>query len=297
MHKKIIAAMGVAGFLMLSYVKVTYAVDYELALNAAETTTPYVEAVEEARLVQADSPVVMVASSQEQTDTQDAEEFVEETEESTENRTEEITEQATEKATEKATQKETQPITVAATEPVTEKMTEPVTEPITETVAEIVTEKEPTVAEMNSAALAEMVLAEYNPASARVVNVTKNEYDILLRIVEAEATGKDVLSKMLVASVILNRVNNRSFPGSIEGVVFQKNGNVSQFSPMDDGRYYSVNISAGTTEAVNRVLAGEDYSQGALYFAAEWIVNGRGCWASRHFNEVFRYEGHVFFAP
>ena len=65
--------------------------------------------------------------------------------------------------------------------------------------------------------------------------VTERERSILERIVEAEATDKDMKSKILVANVILNRVRSDEFPDSIEAVVFQReNGNVQFFS---DGRW------------------------------------------------------------
>lgn len=268
MHKKIIAALGVAGFVMLSYVKVNYAMDYEAALAIPEVATQYAEEAEESKLIQKDAVLVMSAEM--------------ETEESTEESFEDLDDikvEDMEETEEAITQKETETETEIETE--------------TESVA-------PTLSQINSANLQALNLPEYDAnvaVSSRVVNISQQEYDILLRIVEAEATGKDVLAKMLVANVIVNRVNSRSFPGSIEEVVFQRNEKLAQFSPLDDGRYYTVTVTNGTVEAVNRVLAGEDYSQGALYFAAERVVDGGGCWASRHFPELFRYEGHVFFGP
>lgn len=93
--------------------------------------------------------------------------------------------------------------------------------------------------------------------------VTEKEYEILCRIVQAEAGDQDVYGRILVANVILNRVNyEKEFPNDIEGVVFEK----KQFSPISNGAYYRVVVDDVTREAVDRCLSGEDYSYGALYF-------------------------------
>jgi N-acetylmuramoyl-L-alanine amidase len=88
------------------------------------------------------------------------------------------------------------------------------------------------------------------------------DYQALLQIVEAEATGGDLMSKMMVAGVVLNRVQDEHFPDAIYDVVWED----SQFQPTMDGRIYSVTVTQETEEAVERVLAGEDYTQGALFF-------------------------------
>ena len=99
----------------------------------------------------------------------------------------------------------------------------------------------------------ESVQAFKNGDSTKI-ELSATEKNILMRIVEAEATGEDITGKMLVANVVLNRVNNSSFPDTVEGVVFQRNGSVYQFSPIKDGRYYKVEISDETKKAVKRVL-------------------------------------------
>lgn len=123
-----------------------------------------------------------------------------------------------------------------------------------------------------------------------------DEYETLLRIVEAEAGGEDVMGKILVANVVLNRVESSRFPDTIRGVVFQKENNMYQFSPVCDGRYNRVKISDETIEAVDRTLSGEDPSQGALFFAARKSANPEKMkWFDRHLNRLFAYGGHEFF--
>ena len=43
----------------------------------------------------------------------------------------------------------------------------------------------------------------------------EEDYDILLRIVEAEASGEDEEGKLLVANVVLNRMNSEAFPDTV----------------------------------------------------------------------------------
>lgn len=130
----------------------------------------------------------------------------------------------------------------------------------------------------------------------RVFNVTQSEYDNLLRIVEAEAGGEDIIGKMLVANVILNRVEDEHFPNSINEVIFQSDNGVTQFSPISDGRFYTVNISKETVEAVNQVLQGEDNSQGALYFVARKAADQENMrWFDEELEWLFAYGGHEFF--
>lgn len=129
-----------------------------------------------------------------------------------------------------------------------------------------------------------------------VIDLKKAEIEILQRIVEAEATGEDVKGKMLVANVILNRVKDESFPDTVEGVVFQKSGSTYQFSPIKDKRYWSVKISEDTIKAVDRVLQGEDSSQGALYFSARQRADKNSMkWFDNNLKFLFQYGGHEFF--
>lgn len=126
--------------------------------------------------------------------------------------------------------------------------------------------------------------------------ITEEDKEVLLRIVEAEATCEDVKGRMLVANVIMNRVVSDRFPDSIAEVVFQNNGKTYQFAPIKDGRYWTVKISDKTREAVERVLAGEDYSQGAMYFAARKLANKKAMsWFDTSLEFLFRHGVHEFF--
>ena len=126
--------------------------------------------------------------------------------------------------------------------------------------------------------------------------LSDKDYEALLRIVEAEAGGEDQNGKLLVANVVLNRVNNERFPDTVWDVVMQREQGIAQFSPTVDGRYQNVHVSDDTVEAVERALYGEDISQGALYFCArEKADSDRLKWFDRKLTRLFSYGNHEFF--
>lgn len=122
------------------------------------------------------------------------------------------------------------------------------------------------------------------------------EYEILLKIVEAEAGGEPIAGKILVANVVLNRVNSPEFPDCVEDVVYQVVEGSPQFTPVADGRIDSVVISDQTVEAVNRALDGEDESQGALYFMSGIHSEEKNvCWFRNNLTWLFSCGGHDFY--
>lgn len=127
--------------------------------------------------------------------------------------------------------------------------------------------------------------------------LSDKDYDALLRIVEAEAGGEDQNGKLLVANVVLNRVNSEVFPDTVWDVVMQKEQGIAQFSPTVDGRFQNVHVSDDTVAAVERALYGEDISQGALYFCArEKADSDKLKWFDRKLTKLFSYGHHEFFS-
>lgn len=127
-------------------------------------------------------------------------------------------------------------------------------------------------------------------------NLSEADYEALLKIVQAEAGNEDEEGKMLVAGVILNRVNDSKFPGTVTEVVMQKENGVYQFSPIANGTYQNVKVTQETIEAVERVLAGEDITQGALYFASRKYADPEKMkWFDNSLTKLFEHGGHEFF--
>ena len=116
--------------------------------------------------------------------------------------------------------------------------------------------------------------------------------EILMKIAMAEAEGESVEGKALVMLVVLNRVWSDRFPDSIEEVIFQRYGDVWQFSPMaEGGRYWTTEPNAECAEALALVESGWDESRGAFFFES----TGRDGWHSRNLEFLFEYGGHKFY--
>ncbi len=128
-------------------------------------------------------------------------------------------------------------------------------------------------------------------------NLCEEDYDILLRIVEAEAGCEDEDGKLLVANVVLNRVNSDLFPDTVSDVVLQESKGVTQFSPVSSGSIWKVTVSEETKDAVARALDGEDISQGALYFAARKYADSKNMrWFDEKLTFLFSHGGHEFYS-
>ena len=132
--------------------------------------------------------------------------------------------------------------------------------------------------------------------SGWIYEVSEEDYDALLRLVEAEASGEDIKGKMLVANVVLNRVESGVFPDTIKEVIYQREGGRAQFSPVATGKIDRVTVSDETVEAVDRALCGEDESAGALYFVAPAYASAENRnWFVNNLTLLFSYHGHEFY--
>lgn len=138
----------------------------------------------------------------------------------------------------------------------------------------------------------EETAAEPEETAVSCFGLEEQEYQILLRIVEAEAGGEDTTGKMLVANVVMNRVRSGYFPNTVSEVVYQRSEGKAQFSPTVDGRIDRVCVSQDTMEAVARVLSGEDISAGALYFKS---VHSSSSWFDQSLNRVLEHGNHIFY--
>lgn len=116
-----------------------------------------------------------------------------------------------------------------------------------------------------------------------------NSIGILQKIVHAEACGEDEKGMILVANVIMNRVNDKSFPNTVKDVVFQK----GQFTPVAEGTYDKVNPSEKVKTAIEKSFT-IDYSKGALYFRT---IKGAtpDCWHEKSLVKLFDHGNHRFY--
>ena len=122
------------------------------------------------------------------------------------------------------------------------------------------------------------------------LNLTEEEIEIFERIVEAEVGGTNYNGKLAVANVILNRVQSSRFPNTLKEVVFAK----KQFSPVSDGRYYTVPVTKTTKQVVQDALNGSRIiGEDALYFCTP-TAPGRG-WCETDLRKIDYIAPHNFY--
>ena len=113
-----------------------------------------------------------------------------------------------------------------------------------------------------------------------VRHINESEYDLLLRLVEAEAGNQSIDARIAVANVVLNQVNSDLFPNNITQVIYEKApSGAYHFSVVSDNRINTVTISDETREAVLRAISGEEIiSSDVIAFAttnidfSDWAI-------------------------
>jgi len=92
-------------------------------------------------------------------------------------------------------------------------------------------------------------------------SISKDEKDLLARLVHAEAKGESYEGKVAVALVVLNRVDDKRFPNSIKEVIYEE----KQFQPVDNG---SINKPADeqSKKAVMEALALKGKDDKSVFF-------------------------------
>lgn len=90
---------------------------------------------------------------------------------------------------------------------------------------------------------------------------SSSDYELLARVISAEARGETYLGQVAVGAVILNRIEHPSFPDTLPGVVYQKGA----FSCLNDGQFYEP-IADSAYSAARDAINGLDPSGGAIYY-------------------------------
>lgn len=103
-------------------------------------------------------------------------------------------------------------------------------------------------------------LAKMGISSSSSANGT-SDYNLLARVISAEARGESYEGQVAVGAVILNRVSHSSFPDTVAGVCYQNGA----FTCMTDGQI-NVAVSDSAYKAASAALNGWDPSGGAIYY-------------------------------
>ncbi len=103
--------------------------------------------------------------------------------------------------------------------------------------------------------------------------VSAADFDLLARIITAEADNQDYRTKVAVGAVVLNRVKSPLFPNTIRGVIYHVDeGGRYQFEPVLNG-WINRPASESAKKAAQDALRGVDPTGGALYFWESWVRN------------------------
>lgn len=119
------------------------------------------------------------------------------------------------------------------------------------------------------------------------VSLDAEDEEILMKIAMSEAEGESTEGKAIVMLSVLNRVRSDEFPDTISEVVFQD----MQYSPVLDGRYYSIIPDDDCLAALELVESGWDESLGAMYFENY----GADSWHSKNLEFLFQEGKHKFY--
>lgn len=103
---------------------------------------------------------------------------------------------------------------------------------------------------------------------------SSSDYNLLARIISAEARGEPYNGQVAVGAVILNRVEHPSFPNSIAGVVYQNGA----FTALVDGQFNEP-VADSAYRAARDALNGLDPCGGAIYYFNPATATSKWIWS------------------
>ncbi len=121
--------------------------------------------------------------------------------------------------------------------------------------------------------------------SQGVSGYSNSEYNLLARIISAEARGEPYMGQVAVGAVVLNRVEHPSFPSTITGVIYQKGA----FSCLTDGQFDKA-VSDSAYKAARDALNGMDPSGGAIYYFNPSTATSSWIWSRPHIITIGKHR-------
>ena len=141
---------------------------------------------------------------------------------------------------------------------------------------------------------AQETLAAEAPKPPPKISLTPQEVSMMEYVVEREVHGASYAHKIAVANVIVNRVLDSRFPGTVSEVLHAP----KQF-PISIQNYYNPkwHPSDETINAVYAAVYEPDTTGGALYFyAPQYTAAKTASWFENSLTFCFEMEGHRFFS-
>lgn len=113
-----------------------------------------------------------------------------------------------------------------------------------------------------------------------------NDLKMMANAVYGEARGEPYEGQVAVAAVILNRVDNPSFPNTPSGVIFQPGA----FTAVADGQIW-LEPNESALKAVQDALNGWDPSDGCIYYFNPETATSKWIWSRPQYKQIGK---HVF---
>lgn len=107
----------------------------------------------------------------------------------------------------------------------------------------------------------EPYLKTHYTSAARGLSITREEFVLLAKLINAEARGETLIGQVAVGAVVFNRLKDPRYPKTISQVIYDR----GQFSPVTDG---SIDLppSAESLLAAELAFNGLDPTNGCLFF-------------------------------
>lgn len=114
------------------------------------------------------------------------------------------------------------------------------------------------------------------PNKQYAINFSNEERDLLARLIHAEARGESIEGQIAVGAVVVNRVKHPQFPNSVYDVIYES----GQFTPVQNGSLPKTPYDTAIV-AADQALAGEDPTDGAIFFYNPSITAAADYWETR----------------
>lgn len=125
------------------------------------------------------------------------------------------------------------------------------------------------------------------PVQGQVGEPRTDDVWMISRMVAAESRGEPFVGQVAVAAVIVNRVRNPHFPGTVNGVIYQP----AAFSPILDGAFWRVTPTEEHLRAARYALNGWDPTSGATFFWNPATAKSPWVWTRKIITKIGK---HIF---
>ena len=109
-------------------------------------------------------------------------------------------------------------------------------------------------------------IEEETQTELETAKYTENDFELLARVIEAEAGGESDYHKLCVGTVVMNRVASDKYPDTIEGVIYQP----GQYQCVTNS-HINKEPSESSYKAAEHILDGRRMFRNSVVYQAEFI--------------------------